>query len=157
MQSNVVNQVAYLRTSREFPEELHQLCVEVNKAYVDVAASVNERTIGLFPTNRPAITGESFYLINQRQQTLRQIYPITSTTSISHGLANFFTTIPYFTRMYGQYTDGTNWYGLIAGSNVDIAGQISFDVDPANINFFTGAGAPTLTKGIIILEWLSNI
>ena len=54
MSSNLINQVAYLRTSREFPEELHQLTVEINKTYVDIANAVNARVIGLFPTNRPA-------------------------------------------------------------------------------------------------------
>ena len=80
MSSNIINQVAYLRTSREFPEELHQLSVEINKMYVDVAGAVNERTIGLFPVNRPSQTGNSYYIFqNRKQQTLRQVYTFTAT------------------------------------------------------------------------------
>ncbi len=154
---NIVNQVAYLRTSREFPEEMHQLTVELSKTYIDVANAVNNRIISLFPTSRSAITGENWFLSqNQRQQSFRQVYTFTTTTSINHGLASFFSSISYFTRMWGQFTDGTNWYGLIAGSNVAIAGQISFYVTPTQIVFLSGAGAPTLTKGIIVLEWLSQ-
>ncbi len=63
--------------------------------------------------------------------------------------------IDQFTRMYGQYTDGTNWYGLIAASNVAIPGQITFHVTPTQIIFVVGAGAPFLTRGNIVLEWLA--
>lgn len=157
MQSNVVNQVAYLRTSREYPNEVVDLSVEVNKSYVDIAAAVNVRTIGIYPATRPAITGETFYISNQKQQTLRQIYTFTSTASIPHGLIKFYSTIPYMTKMYGQFTDGTNWYGLPAATNTAIAGQITFYIDNTNIIFVSGGGAPTLTRGIIVLEWLSNI
>lgn len=157
MSANVVNQVAFLRTTREFPEEIHQLCVESNKAYVDIANAVNNRIIGIFPTNMPAITGESWFPTNQRQQTLRKIFILTSTASIPHGLDKIYSSIVYFTRNWGEFTDGTNWYGLIHGSNVAIAGQISFYVDPININFVVGAGAPVFSKGILILEWMSQI
>jgi len=37
-----------------------------------------------------------------------------------------------------------------------IAGQISFYVDPTNIVILAGVGAPTITSGLIILEWLSQ-
>ncbi len=155
MTTNVVNQIPYLRTSRDFPEELHQLTVEVDKCYIDIANAVNNRTISIFPTNRPAITGESFFLVNnQRQQTIRQVFTVTSTASIPHGI--ILTQIFGFSRMYGQYTDGTNWYGLISGTSVAIAGQISFYISPTNIVFNVGAGAPALTSGLIILEWISS-
>ncbi len=155
MSSNVVNQVAYLRTSREFPHDMDQLTQEVNKAYVDVANAVNNRIIAIFPTNRPAISGESWFLINnQRQQGLRQVYSFTTTASINHGLTT--TAISRFTHTYGEFTDGTNWYGLIASSSVAIAGQISFYITPTQIVFLVGAGAPALTLGNIVLEWISE-
>lgn len=160
MSSNVVNQQPYLRTSRAFPIEAKELSQELNKAYVDIALMMNNRTIGVFPTIKPAVTGESWFISqNKRQQTLRRVYAFTVTapavlTNINHGLV--FTEIDGFTRLFGTYTDGTNWYGLIAGSNVAIAGQISFYISPTQIVFLTGAGAPTVTKGTVVLEWLSN-
>jgi len=154
--NNVINQVPFLRTSREFPEEMHMLVVQINKSYLETASAVNNRIIGIFPDNVPAITGESWFVTSQRQQTLRKVFTFTSTAAIAHTIQNF-SSIVYFTRMWGQFTDGTNWYGLISGSNVAIAGQISFYVDPTNINFLIGPGAPTLTKGIIILEWMSQV
>jgi len=155
MSSNIINQVAFLRTSRNFPEELHQLTVEVNKAYVDIANCVNSRTISLFPTGNSAITGESYFIKNnQKQQSLRQFYPVTSTAPIAHNIK--FSQIDRFTKTYGEFTDNVNWYALIPGSNVAISGQISFYLTPTNIIFIVGAGAPALTKGNIVLEWLSN-
>jgi hypothetical protein len=163
MSSNVVNQVAYLRTSREFPPEMHQLSVELTKSYIDTASSVNVRTIGIFPTNRPAITGEGWFLEkNQKQQSLRQAYTFETTADIPIGFK--VENIAQFSKMHGVYTIGTNtdWYGLIPATPVAIAGQITFYifVDVAStttdlIRFVVGGGAPALTYGTIVLEWLS--
>lgn len=123
--------------------------------YVDVAGAVNERTIGLFPVNRPAQTGNSFYLVkNQKQQTLRQVYTFTATTAIDHNIKG--TTPGQFINCYGSYTDATNTYGLIFATSVAIAGQITFYVTPTQIVFVVGGGAPALTSGVIVLEWLSQ-
>lgn len=155
MSLTIINQVAFLRTSRDFPKDPERLTMELEKAYIDTANAINDRTIGLFPTNRPAITGEAFYLIrNQKQQTLRQVYTFTSTANIPHTIPNV---IPgQFTKCTGSYTDGTNTYGIIFGTTVAIAGQISFHVTSTNIVFHVGAGAPALTSGLVILEWLAN-
>lgn len=155
MSSNIVNQVAFLRTSREFPQDIDKLTLQINKSWVDIANAVNSRTIGLFPTTRPAITGEEWFLVsNQKQQTLRQVYTFTSTSAINHGIS--VTAISQFTRCFGTYTDGTNSYGIIWGTNVAIAGQISFYLTSTQIIFLSGAGAPALSSGKIVLEWLSS-
>ncbi len=153
MTTNVVNQVPYLRTTRNFPEEIQPLVVELNRSYVDIAAKINDRVIGIFPTMRPAITGESWFITgSQKQQTLRQVFTFTSTASITHGIGTFYAISP---SSKGTFTDGTNYYGLIYASNVAIAAQITFYVTATQIIFMSGVGAPTLTNGIIDLEWLS--
>jgi len=158
MSTNVVNNVPYMRTSREFPEELKELTLQIDKAYIDTANAVNNRTISLFPTTKPAITGEAWFLTgNQKQQGLRQVFLFTTvSTSIAHG-------IPFFdpariVRGFGNYVDGTNpnSYGLIYGTTVAIAGQISFYVTNTSIVFVTGAGAPAVSSGKVIIEWVSN-
>lgn len=155
MTANVTNQVAYLRTTREFPKDPNELTVELNKAYIDIASAVNTRTISTFNVNRGTINGENWFLSgNQRQQALRQVYGFTTTTAINHGLN--LNRIDRFTRCFGQYTDGTNWYGLINSSNTAITGQISFYITPTQIVFLTGAGAPSVIKGQVVLEWLSQ-
>lgn len=156
MSNNIVNQTPYLRTSRNFPVEIQQLVVEVNKSYIDIANAVNSRTISIFPTNRPAINGESWFLLNnQRQQAFRQVYTFTTTASIPHGI--MVVDPAQFVRCFGTYTDGTNSYGLIYGTNQPIAGQLVFYVNPTNIVFVPGGGTmPPVTRGVVVLEWLSQ-
>lgn len=160
--TNVINPSPFLRTSREYPEEIQPFTQEVSKSYIDIASSVNTRTIGLFPTTRPAITGESWFLIaNQRQQSLRQVYTFTSTTDISIGFK--ISSISQFSRFSGIYTNGSSWFGLVGGTSTATPGLITFFVvvDGTStksdlIRFVLGAGAPALTSGSIVLEWLSQ-
>lgn len=149
----IFNQYPYLLTSRVFPEDPNKLALELSKSYIEIANIVNDRVIGFFATQRPAITGENWFVdISRKQQSLRQVYSFTSTTSINHGI-NFSST-DRFTIGYGSFTDGTNWYGLIYGSNIAIAGQVSFYITPTQIVFAVGAGAPAVTKGQLVLQWL---
>ncbi len=159
MTTNLQNS-PYLPRQRNFPNrDSQELGVELDKTYIDIASRVNERTIGLYSNNLPSITGEAWYLTGQtnKNQTLRRVYEFTAVTPIPHGLN--FSQLSYMTEMRGQYTDGVNWYGLIAASNVPIPGQISFYLDPTFINIVVGAGSPALANGkaIIILEWLSAV
>jgi hypothetical protein len=156
MAANVTNPVAFLRTSRNFPEDLKQLSIEVNKAYNDTANAMNVRIIGIFSQNVPSINGEQWFIntTNQKQQGLRQVYPLTTTANIPHGIN---ITANPVVRAWGSFTDGTNYYGFIYGSPTAIAGQIVFYVTPTNIVFSVGAGAPAVTSGLVVLEWLSQI
>ncbi len=162
MSTNVTNQISFLRTSRNFTKNIDNLTQELSKTYLDIANAVNSRTIGMFSTNVPSITGENWFISkNQRQQSLRQIYPFTTTASIPHNIKT--DQVERFVRGFGSFTDGTNWYGVIFGSNVAIAGQLSFYITPTvgavsgQIVFLSGAGAPAVTKGIVVLEWLSQV
>lgn len=157
---NIANQVHYLRTSREFPEDLHQLTVQVNKSYVEIALAVNDRIIGIFSTNKSAVTGESWFLTSRRQQTLRQVYQFTSFSSplsIPHGI--IFDQTPGFTRIYGTSTDGTKWYPLPYVDVAAVNDQINIVLDSTNIVITGGGGAgqPAITSGFIVLEWLTNV
>lgn len=160
--TSVINQNPFLRTTREFPEESYLLSLEVNRSYVDIANAVNSRTISLFPTQRSANTGESWYLDrNFKQQTLRQVYTFTSSADIPIGFK--FSTIDQFSHCYGSFTDGTNFYGVIYGSSVVIAGQLSFFLFNTGIGtstdvirFRSDGATPTIQKGLIVLEWISQ-
>ena len=154
---NIVNKTPYLRTSRNFPEESGDLTVQINKMYVDIANAVNNRTISLFPTTRPAQTGEGWFIKgNQKQESFRQVYTFTSSANpINHGIT--VNTLGQFTDCYGSWTDGTNSYGLIFGSNGAIPNQISFYVTATQIVFVVDGGAPVFTQGLIVLQWLSQV
>lgn len=137
---------------------MEKLSFEVDKSYVDVANAVNNRTIGIFPTNRSIVTGEGWFLKgNQKQQSFRQVYTFTSASTfpIAHGLN--LSSVERFTRLWGTYTDALgNWYGIIGATSVPIAGQLTFYVTATNIVFSFGAGLPVMVRGQVILEWLSN-
>lgn len=156
MSTNIVSQVPFIKTTRVFPQESQALSLELSRSYVDIASSLNARTIGIFPTTKPAVTGESWYINdNQKQQTLRQVYTFTAAGAIAHGLN--LNQISGFARIFGSFTDGTNWYPLPYVDVVNANNQVNVFVSPANIIITAGAGAPpTITQGTVVLEWLSN-
>lgn len=154
--NNVVNQVAYLRTSRDFPVSIGELSVVCSKSYIDVANAVNVRTIGLFPTNRPAITGESWYLVNnQRQQSFRQVYTFTSYTNFNHGIN--FSGVSTFTKITGIVFDGTIYYPIPYLNPSALVNSIGIRVNPTQVEFLVAGGAPAPQSGFVLLEWLSNV
>lgn len=153
--ATIVNQVPFLRTTRNFPQEMQPLAVELNRSYVDIAAKVNARTIGLFPTNKPAITGEAwFYNANEKQQTLRQLYTFTAAGNIAHGIN--LAQIAGISRIFGTFTNGTNWYPLPYVDVVSATNQVNVVITPTNIVIAAGGGSPpSITNGFVVVEWLS--
>jgi hypothetical protein len=152
---NVVNNVPYLRTSREFPLAAQGLAQEVSKSYLDIASAVNSRTIGIFPVNKPAVTGEQWFVsTDQRRQTIRQVWNVTGAGTIAHNIET--ANIVGFTRIYGTFTDGSIWYPL---PYVDVSAadnQINVTIDSTYININAGAGSPpSITSGYIVLEWIA--
>ena len=149
----------YLRVQRQFPMDTMQaLTVEVDKAYVDIAQRVNDRVIGIFAANASSVTGEQWYLQGgaNKQQSIRQVYPFTSAGSILHGIN--FASITAFVKIYGTFTDGTNWYPLPYVDVVSATNQVNLYVTPTNIVITAGAGSPpSITKGTVVLEWLSQV
>lgn len=147
----------YLRAQRHFPQDAQPLSVEVDKAYVDIANAVNQRTMGIFPANNPIVNGESWFVTGSigRQQVLRQVYPFSSAGSIPHGIN--VASIGGFTRIYGTFTDATNWYPL---PYVDVSAannQVNISVSPTNIVITAGGGSPpAISSGFVVLEWLAQ-
>lgn len=156
MSSNFAQTAPFLRTSREFPEEMQSLTVEINKSYVDIASAVNQRTIGLFPKGKVAITGESWFLTSSRQQSLRQIYTFTGAGNIPHGLN--LSQVFAFVRIFGAFTDGSVWYPLPYVNATAANNQVSVTVNGTNIVITAGGGSPpTIISGTVVLEWLSAV
>ena len=148
----------YLKTQWQFPyDEVRSLSNQVDIAYIDIASKVNSRTVGIFATNFPLVTGNRYYLSGSStpQQTLRQVYEFTAAGNIPHGID--FASITDIPVGFGDFTDGANFYGCIFGSSVAIAGQVSFYVTPTNIVVLSGVGAPVIVNGTIVLEWLSQV
>lgn len=152
-----VLQAPYLRVQRSFPTENAQaLSVEIDRAYVDTAQKVNARIIGIFPTGSSVVTGEQWFVSgsNEKQQTLRQVYTFTAAGNIAHHIN--LTVISGFTKIYGTFTDGTNWYPLPYVDATAANNQVSVKVTPTNIVITAGGGSPpSISSGYVVLEWLS--
>ena len=168
--SNFVNSTPYLRSTREFPENLHDLAFQSNKAYLEVANAVNQRTIGIFPVVKGAVTGESWYVNkNRKQQSLRQVFTFglnaTGTTiTIPYKLHGF----DQFVRIWGTcITTNTavpgpgpfvilDYRPIPYTSATAVNQQIELKVTPTDIVIIIGAASPNLISGLIIIEWLSS-
>ena len=172
--NNIVNEVPYLRTSRQFPEDLKQLSIEVNKSYIDIANAVNNRTISIFPSNRAAVTGESWFVSSQRQQTFRQMYAF---GSIAAGTELDIPTninpnnVLAFTRIYGTVitTNGSNGQPDFrpipyvdpttntTGMTILVGNVIIGPNTVQCIRIVLGPTAVPVTSGFAVLEWLSQV
>lgn len=156
-----IQQQPYLRRQRNFPtKDLFELAQESDKTYIDIAQKVNERTIGTFSINTSIVTGEAWYVkgSSKKQQTLRRLYLITPNNEgiMGHGIEmNGF---DGFTRIYGSFTDGIDWYPLPYVSVTSVTNQVGIKITDSQIQVTQGGGAsqPVVASGWIILEWLSR-
>lgn len=147
---------AFLRTTRNFPTDMQPLVVELNRAYPDIAYCVNNRTIGNFSTSAQTITGESWYVnSNQRNQGVRKIFTFTAAGTFAHNIN--FNNVVALIRIFGTFTDNTNWYPLPYVDVVAVTNQVNIVVNSTNIVITAGGGAPAITSGYVVIEFLSNI
>lgn len=158
--SNFVNNTPYLRASREFPENLHDLAFQSNKAYLEVANAINQRTIGIFPVIKSAITGEQWFINkNRKQQSLRQVFTFGAiaagaTLLIPYTLHGF----DQFVRIWGTTVTDVPDSRPLPYASVTLNANIELRVDTVNHNIviIVGAASPNVVSGTVILEWLSQ-
>lgn len=143
----------YLPISYDFNNEPEVLPSQLNSTYSSIALRLNNREISLYD-QQETLTGQKWtnpLNLQVPNQTFRKVFPFTAAGSTAHNISSLTQVLGW-----GGFTDGTNFYGAIHGSNVAIAGQVSFYVTPTNIVILSGAGAPSITSGIIVLEYLKN-
>lgn len=162
----------YLPRQRNFPNDNAQLLgATLDKAYIEIAQKVNERTIGVFAINFPVITGEQWYFQGQpaKQQTLRQVYSFGEIVpgtelDIPTGILN----LTQFTKIYGTVitTNGTSGLpdyrplpyvdpNTLTTSMTILVGQLGIPL-VQKIRIVLGPTAPPVSSGIAILEWITN-
>jgi hypothetical protein len=156
MSSNVANRSPFLRTSREFPEDLENLTRECNKSYIDIALNVNQKSIGLFTTNKASQNGESWFITAGRQQQgFRQVFNIGAIASFNHGLN--WSSIQFITRLWAIGYDGTSYYPIPYVNATDATANIGISINSTQVVFTTGADSPSITSTLVIIEWISNV
>jgi hypothetical protein len=153
--TNPVLKGPFLRVQRLFPQDPQALSVEMDRAYTDIASNVNSRSLGVYPSNQSIQNGDSWYLNGLKYQGFRQFYTFTSAGNIPHGIN--LTNIFAITQIYGTFTDGSSWYPLPYVNVVAANNQVSVTVSGTNIVITAGGGAPpAITRGYVVLEWLSQ-
>ena len=142
----------YLRVARYYPPELEELAIECDRAYVDTANAVNNRVIGTHGVGVQGANGEAWLLKGkQRKQGVRSVYELTSLAAMPHGI-NLDRVLITDVRM--TYTDGSEWYGAPFASPTAVPGILSLYIAPTAIVLVAGLGAPVLTYGLCVIEWV---
>ena len=159
MSTTLSNRSPFIRTSRNFPTDAQPLSIELDRSYLDIASCINARVIGTFPTVNAVQTGESWFIRqNQRQAGFRQVYNVTGAGNIPHGIN--LAQISGFVRIFGTFLDNSTpsapvWYPLPYVDAAAATNQVAVKVDGTNIVITAGGGAPTISSGTVVLEWLS--
>lgn len=149
-----------LPTYREFPVgDDHNLQKQLVNSYNQTSVAVNQRTIGTFQlhnvgSNDSIPDGERWFP-ESGQQRLRDGNRLTvqvsdSTLTVIHNIP----LINQVTRLYGAFFDGTFWQTLPYVDVAASANQISIEVSSTQIIVTKGVGAPSISSGIVVLEFL---
>jgi hypothetical protein len=156
--SNVINNSPFIRTSRSFPQEADKLSKEVDQTYVDVANAVNQRTIGIYATTKPSVTGNGYFISGQRQQSLRQLYTF---GAIAAGATLNIPILKYlspYVHIYGVALTTSNslplpYASTTANGNIELL--VVSGASPV-IRIIVGSASPAIVSGYVVIEWLSN-
>lgn len=143
----------FLPTTQYFPEEEKQFKETLTFVYSDIARRLNDKEIALYDLVE-LVSGQQWFTAGNPQikrYAFRQVFTFTTTGTFAHNITGLTQVMAY-----GEFTDGTNFYGAIYASSVAIAGQVTFFVTPTNIVIQAGAGAPGITSIVIVLDYLKN-
>jgi len=163
MNNNNILTAPFLRTSRNYSEDPVKLLDELDKAYIDTALAVNNRTIGLFPTVKSINTGNSYFIYkDQKLQSRRQVYvfgAIAPGAELDIPLG--FTRFDQFVKIYGTVVTNTPDYRPLPYVDpITLSTGMAILVGPVGgvnmIRIVLGATAPAVVKGIAILEWVGE-
>ena len=120
----------FLPINQTFSQDDDQRLIQMTNRDRDIARYINIREIGIYDLVQNPNGQQWFTAANPqiKRGAFRQVFTFTATGNIAHGITGLTQVMAY-----GEYTDGTNFYGAIYASSVAIAGQITFYVTPTNI------------------------
>lgn len=150
---------SFVVTAETLPQDPGQLLVKLTSMHTDVANAINTREISIYQEGQAIPTGQQFSVPGSNQQkktTLRQTYYFGAilagaTLTLAHGI----TGLVQLTHTYGTCVTALVDYRPIPySSTVALNQQISLRVTATDIEIINGAGAPNITSGIVVLEYL---
>ena len=149
-----------LPISFEFPLEQDEFRNTVDNTYKRIANSVNTKVGGLYPLQEIAAF-KQYYTANDPfvfRNVYRKIFSFGAiaagaTLLIPHGI----TTFTEMTVIEGHcITDIIDYRPIPYVSNANVNQQISIRVTSTDIVIVNGSGAPNITQGTAILEYVKN-
>ena len=160
----------YLPTSKSFLGSLEDTQTELGKTYIEIARTINSRTIGIFNTFQ-IVTGDQYFSngvpgatsSNSTRQSYRQAYMLGSvatgaTTTIPHGING----LTQIVHLYGNCiatpsaTPNAIYRPLPFVDCTNVTYCTALYMDNSNIYVQNGAGADAIVSGTIIVEYLLN-
>jgi hypothetical protein len=145
----------FVPTTRNFNGSDDQIRIMLNAYLTIVANAVNIREISQYDLIE-LINGQQFFDPTDAQKkrySFRKVFEFDdSDLNFPHGI----TDITICTYIGGGAVTVAGNFIPIPYVSVVLANQIEIDVTPTNIIITKGAGAPVITDGIIILEYLKN-
>jgi hypothetical protein len=142
----------FISQNTTYSQDESQRLLQHTKFAADSARYINTREIALYDLVELQ-TGQQWF---NPANTLIKRYGFRKTFSISDAALTFahgITGITLCTYIGGAFTDGTNFYPLPYVSTT-LANQIQVVVSPTQVVITKGAGAPAITSGVLVLEYL---
>lgn len=146
----------FLPTFRNLQVDDEQFRIVLSQYLTNASYAVNIKQNGQYETIE-LISGQQFTNTSSAQkkrQGFRKIFYIDpSNLTFSHGISG----VQLFTNIYGTVTDnmGTQ-YPLPLVDVVNVTNQISIQVTSTQVIITLGATAPTITGGVVVLEYVKN-
>jgi hypothetical protein len=144
-----------------FSEKQEQFLEQLTNEYRKAAKKVNEKERGFYPQELEILNDQRFFTLGDPQNyrsVFRKVFPFGAiaagaTLVIAHNIVAF----TEMTRVYATcITNVIDYRPIPYVSVVNVNQQIGLVVTAANINILNGAGAPPITSGICVLEFLKT-
>lgn len=145
----------FVPTTRNFNISDDQLRIMLNAYLTIMANAVNIREISQYDLEE-LVNGQQFFHPTEAQE---KRYAFRKVFQFDDGTLNFahdITDITICTYIGGGAVTGAGNFIPIPYVSTVLANQIQIDVTPTNIVITKGGGAPAITTGIIVLEYLKN-
>lgn len=144
-----------------FAEEKESFLEQLTNEYRKAAKKINEKERAFYPQEYEILNDQRFFTAGDPQNyrnVFRKVFPLGAvaagaTAAIVHNIAAF----TEMTRIYGTcITNVVDYRPIPFASVTNVNQQIQIIVTAANINVTNGAGAPPITSGIIVIEFLKQ-
>ena len=146
-----------------FAEDWKEFLEQFTSTERDLARKINEKERGMYPEEQEILNSQKFFTAGDPRtfrSVFRKVFPFGAIAAganlvVPHGVAVF----TMLTRLYGTcITDLIDYRPIPYVSTVGVTDHIQVEVTAANITVTNGlgVGAPNITSGVIVMEYLKN-